>query len=55
MLPDRLLKKILQDTTRHVHTYQRLDEEPLKALRQPGCPWGIRGFASPDCSEFAFI
>jgi len=30
-------------------------EEGLKRLRQPGCPFGTRGFASPNCSGFAFV
>ena len=27
----------------------------LESVRQPGYPNGTRGFASPDCSEFAFF
>lgn len=29
--------------------------DQVVSLRQPGCPRGIRGFASPDCSGFALI
>jgi len=25
------------------------------SLRRPGYPWWTRGFASPNCSGFAFI
>ena len=34
-----------------------LDHGPAKLLllRQPGCPWGTRGFPSHDCSWFGFI